>query len=131
MVEITRARGVLYRRRRGSHPGRMSEVEELGHVHLSGVARCQAGQFKACLDQFKNCRIVSHGMGDEILPGERRDHNQRHTITGMAVVTGGAGGGGAEVSWLQVSGQNGVGRNSGLWRHVVKESAEFVMRKNQ
>src|SRR5215468_1348843 len=100
MVEITRARGVLYRRRRGSHPGRMSEVEELGHVHLGRVARSQAGQFKARFDQFENRCIVGYGMGDEILSGERRDHNQRHAITGVAKVTGGAGGGGAEVSWL-------------------------------
>src|SRR5438093_9964757 len=50
--EIARFVDGLHRRRRWSQPWRRVKVEELGHVDLSGVSRCQARQVEASLNEF-------------------------------------------------------------------------------
>src|SRR5215470_16230992 len=131
MVEIAGAACVLRRRCRRSHPGRMSKVEKLCHIHLSSITGGQAWQLEPRLHEFKNRGVIRDGVRYEILSCERRDDNQWHPITGVGKVTGGPRCRRANVAGLQVRWQDGVRSNCGLRRHMIIEPSEFVVRKNK
>src|SRR5579859_8118862 len=70
MVQITRSSRDLVGWRGWRLPRRGVEVKELGHIHLSSVARGQAMKVEPRFNQLQDRRIVGHRVGDKILLGK-------------------------------------------------------------
>src|SRR5690242_2603305 len=71
VVEEARSVCVLRGWRGRRHPGRVGEIEDLGHVGLGGVAGGERRQAETGLDQLEPRGVVGRGVIHEVLHRER------------------------------------------------------------
>src|SRR5581483_4575092 len=80
MVQVAGAIQVLCRRTRRCRPWWINEVEELAHVGLRCISRGERLDSIPGLNKFQDRGRVHHRMGNVVLLGEGRDHDERHAI---------------------------------------------------
>src|SRR5215469_9967866 len=72
LIQITGATRRLLRWCGRVHPRRIVEVEELRHVHLSGIALGQWFEAETRFDQLQDCGVIRNGVVYVVLSRVRR-----------------------------------------------------------
>src|ERR1035437_7557672 len=131
LVEVTRAVGGLNWRRRRSHPRRIVEVKELGHVHLGRIPIVEGGEFEAGFDELQDGCHIRNRVGDVVLSGVRRDDDHRYAIPGVDEVAGGTSPLGANIARRNVDRLDEIRTDRGLRRDMIIQAAVLVIGENE
>src|SRR5271166_1372760 len=114
--------------RRGRRcPGHVYEIEELSHIHLRRITLGKTGKIEACFHQLQPSRVVRYGVGNVILLGEWRNHQQRNSIPRINEVASRPSCFGANIPRKQVQWLDAIRTHGRLRWNMIVESAELII----
>src|SRR5262249_11290929 len=125
VIQVTSSARTLLGGNRRSLPRHIHQIEKLGHIHLGGVTLGKRRQVEASLNELENCGVVCERVRDVVLFGQRRDHDQRHTVAGISEIASWTSALSANIPGLQIRRRNVVRAHRRLRGNVIIETAEF------